>query len=165
MSEGGPEVPAAPRIHPADPALKRAMPALVALIVAIMAALGWWFYSYLNDLPMDSAALVRDSAARPLAALRDVLDGSALLLLLYGAYLLQRQREVRSAPQYPPPHVRLFHDMCVLEGPEQRRYARRLARQGLLCLVLSAGLFGGGQYWLHAQAAAHPLLRQAPAAR
>lgn len=165
MSEGGPRAPAAARIHRADPALKRLMPALVALIVAIMGALGWWFYSYLNDLPMDSAAQVRDSAARPLAALREVLYGAALLLLLYGVYLLQRHREVRGGPQYPAVHVRLFHDMRVLEGPAQHRYARRLARQGLLCLLLSAGLFGGGQYWLYRQAAAHPLLQQAPAAR
>jgi hypothetical protein len=158
MSEGGDAAVAAPQIQRADPALRRLMLALVALILAAVGLLGWWYHGYLDELPMDSAAQVRDSVARPLSTLSDVLIGMALLFLLYGVYLLQRQREVQAVAQYPQPHMRLFHDMRILEGEAKRRHARGLAQRAVLCLLLSAGLFGGDRYWLHQQAAAHPRL-------
>jgi hypothetical protein len=164
MSEGG-KPGAPPRIHPADPALRRLMPAIALGTIALLLLLGIWYQSYLNDLPMDSSAQMRDSSARPLASLRYVVNGSALLLLLYAAYLRQRRGEVLSAPQYPAPGTRLFHSMIVLEGPARLDYARRLLLQALGCLLAAVVLLGAGNYWLYQQNDQHPWLDPATKVR
>jgi hypothetical protein len=132
MSEG-----AAAPIHKADPAFRRTSIVVMLCGLGLLAALGWWFHGYLDHLSMDDSGQMRHSTLSVMYAMDAVLYGCAALLGGLALYWFRLGRRIQSAPQYPLPQMRLFHDMRIVTGAAKQVQARRAVFKAAFAAVMA----------------------------
>ena len=147
-------------IHHADPAARRKLLLVAPAGIAALLALGWWFHGYLDTLPTDTSQQMIASTHDVIAQLVRVSYCGTMLFALLAAYWFRVARAVDAVPQYPPPQMKLFHDMHILRGEAKRAYARRNRSGAVLALVLSLLSLAAALLLPHRAASDHPLLYQ-----
>jgi hypothetical protein len=153
MSEG-----ASAPIHKADPAFRRITIALALAGLVALGGLSHWFQHYLDHLPVETAGQRLASTEAVIAALDGVLYACALMLAGLAWYWWRLGRRIRTAPQYPLPQMRLFHDMRVVTGAAQQAYARRTVRTAAAAVLGAALVLGAAIGIPRYFAAQHPFL-------
>ncbi|HZR38055.1 MAG TPA: hypothetical protein VFA75_21975 [Nevskia sp.] len=144
-------------IHRADPGRRRLLLALLPLGGAALYLLSRWFGHYLEHLPVDSTGQMRASGRAVLAALQLCLYAGAGLLAALALYWHRVSRIMRAAAQYPPPQMRLFHDMRILRG-EAKQARERWLRRGAVLAAAGAAAALASAVWMPRQAMRqHPL--------
>ena len=154
-------------LHKADPAVRRKLLLLLAPAgLAVFLGFAWWFDDYMNNLPVETAQQMKASTQDVIDEFVRALYASAALLGLLAFYWFQLGRRIEAAPQYPMPHMRLFHDMRILRGEAKRKQARRSRYSAIAALAIAALLLGGALYLPRRIVTQHPFLfpQAAPAA-
>jgi hypothetical protein len=136
-----------PEIQYADPAARRRVLLLFAVVLVVMLPLAWAGDRWLDGV----LALERTEARAALAiGLRRAVAAVALLLIAYAAHVFRHGRRIARTGRFPPPGVSVIRDTVVLEGDAARR--RALLIQAIACcLAVLALLLTAAAFYLAAR--------------
>jgi hypothetical protein len=129
-------------IQRADPTIRRTVFVVLAAGIAIAAAILLVASRFRASF---EAWLVEDLRARTIVVFAVLTIISAAPVLGLAGYLWRLGHRIASSGRYPPPGLRVLHDMEVVDGPQALRLSRAMKVFGSLlataALVLAAFLW------------------------